>query len=195
VTAKELLERNGDFRSSPLLDTSRKLHRFLTEQAVAYVIIGGLAVVRNGAVRTTHDVDLLLRREEWDRVSPLLNKQFDVEQDHGRDRENGVPVDVLFSGDDWGMLLPLPDPAEVAEFDRELGANFLGLGQLLQLKTAVYLAKKRDEGIELAAKDLADVVELLKANAERVIPSMLAGLHPVIRAELVRLQKKLGVAR
>jgi hypothetical protein len=104
-------------------------------------------------------------------------------------------VDVLFSGDDWGMLLPLPDPAEVAEFGRELGANFLGLGQLLQLKTAVYLAKKRDEGIELAAKDLADVVELLKANAERVIPSMLAGLHPVIRAELVRLQKKLGVAR
>jgi hypothetical protein len=178
-----------------LLDTARKLHKILTDKKVPYVIIGGLAVVRNGAVRTTHDVDVLLRKEDWDRVSPLLNKWFDIQQDHAEDRENGVPVDVLYSGDDWDMVLPLPEPAEVAEFDQELGANFLGLGQLLQLKTAVYLAKKRDDGIELAAKDLADVVELLKANPDRVTPSLLAGLHPVVRAELKRVLKKLRIAK
>ena len=194
MTAKELLERNGDFRSSPLLNTARKLHSLLSAAAVPYVIVGGLAVVRNGAVRTTQAVNILLRREDWARAAPVLGKRFDIQLDHATDRENNVPVDVLYSGDDWDMVLPLPEPAEVAEFDSELGASFLGLGQLLQLKTAVYLARKRDHGIELAAKDLADVVELLKANSDRVPAPLLAGLHPVIRAELKRLLRRLRLS-
>jgi len=193
VTARELLERNGDFRSSPLLDTARKLHRLLAAEAVPYAIVGGLAAVRNGAVRTTQDVDVLLRREDWVRAAPVLGEGFDIQLDRAIDRDNGVPVDVLYAGDDWYMLLPLPDPVEVAEFDPGLGANFLGLPQVLQLKTAVYLARKRDEGIEVAAKDLGDVVELLRGNSERVTASLLSELHPAVRKELKRLLKKLRI--
>ncbi|MBN1836284.1 MAG: hypothetical protein JW820_10575, partial [Spirochaetales bacterium] len=144
---------------------------------------------------TTHDIDILLRKKDWERVVPLLEDRFDIRLDHAEDRENGVPVDVLFCGDDSDMVVPLPEPAEVAEFDQELGANFLGLGRLLELKTAVYLAKKRGEGIELAAKDLADVVELLRANSKRVTPGLLAELHPVIPSELERILKKLRRGR
>lgn len=191
MTARELLERNGDFSRSPLLETARALHRLLTAASVPYAIIGGLAVVRNGAVRTTHDVDILVRREDWQRVIPRLRERFEIHGDHASDRTNGVPVDVLFAGDDWDMVLPLPDPKAVAQLDRELGASFLGLADTLQLKTAVYLAKKGNEGIELAAKDLADVVALLQANPGRLSASTLAGFHPVVGRELKRILRKL----
>ena len=64
MTAKDLLELNGDFRSSPLLDTVRRLHRLFTENRIPYAVIGGLAVIRNGAVRTTIAVDLLVRKQD-----------------------------------------------------------------------------------------------------------------------------------
>jgi len=44
MTAKDLLDLNGDFRRSPLLDTARKLHKLLEQQDIPYLIIGGLSV-------------------------------------------------------------------------------------------------------------------------------------------------------
>jgi hypothetical protein len=52
VTAKELLELNGTFEGA----------------GVPYAIIGGMAVARNGAFRTAHNVDLLTLREGWERI-------------------------------------------------------------------------------------------------------------------------------
>jgi hypothetical protein len=105
MTAKDVLELNGDFCNSPLLDTARKPHRLLMEEQIPYAIIGGLAGIRNGGVN----------------------------------RETGVPVEFLYTGDDRDMTGPLPDPVQ----------------------------QKRDEGMEIAAKDLADVVELLKNNLRK----------------------------
>ena len=122
MTAKDLLDLNGDFRSSPLLDTARKLHRLLEQQDIPYVIIGGLSVIRNQAVRTTQDVDLLVRREDWPRIREALADGF---------------------------------------------------------------------AIEIAAKDLSAVVELLKNNQENLSPEAFSGLHPRIRKELKRIQQKL----
>ena len=196
MTAKDLLNLNGDFRSSPLLDTARKLHRLLEQQDIPYVIIGGLSVIRNQAVRTTRDVDLLVRREDWPRIREALADGFAIKIDSDRnisavDRDTNVQVDILFAGDDWDMIVPLPDPVEVLEHDSDLGANFLSLPAILELKTATYLQKKRDEGIEIAAKDLSDVVELLKNNQENLSLEALSGLHPRIRKELKRIQQKL----
>ncbi len=191
MTAKDLLNLNGDFRSSPLLDTARKLHRLLTQQDIAYVIIGGLSVIHNHAVRTTQDVDLLVRKEDWSRIREALAGGFTVQVDSAVDRDTNVQVDILFAGDDWDMIVPLPDPLEVLEYDSILEANFLTLQANLELKTATYLQKKRDEGIEIAAKDLADVVELLKNNQENLSPELFAGFQPRIRRELKRLRKKI----
>ena len=56
----------------------------------------------------------------------------------------------------------------------------------------VHVSAKTGDGIG----DLLDAILLqaevleLKANPDRVTPSLLAGLHPVVRAELKRLLKK-----
>jgi hypothetical protein len=191
MTAKDLLEMNGDFRHSPLLDSARKLHRLLTPKAIPYVIIGGLSVIRNGAVRTTQDVDVLVRKQDWPEIRKSLKGDFATGIDNAVDRSNKVQVDFLFAGDDWDMIMPLPDPIQVSEFDQTMQANFLSLAGILELKTAVYLQKKRDEGIEIAAKDLADVVELLRNNQDRLSARLFDDLHPVIRKELERILRKI----
>jgi hypothetical protein len=190
MSPEEVLELNGDFTRSPLLDTARRLHALFAAAQIPYVIIGGLSVVRNGAVRTTIDVDVLLRREDWPRARASLDPAFETGADQAKDRTNGVDVDFLFSGSEWDMLVPLPDPSATTEYDERLGANFLSLRGILELKTAVYLQKKREEGIEGAAKDLADVVALVRANGEAIGPGLLDSMHPSIRKELRRIAKK-----
>jgi hypothetical protein len=190
MSPEEVLNLNGDFRHSPLLDSVRRLHALLVAGRIPYVIIGGLAVVRNGAVRTTVDVDVLLRREDWPPARALLDSAFEIGVDRAKDRQNGVDVDFLFSGSEWEMIVPLPDPAVHSEYDELLGANFLSLQGLLELKTAVYLQKKREEGIEEASKDLADVVALIRANSQAIGPELFDSMHPAIRKELRRIEKK-----
>jgi hypothetical protein len=141
--------------------TAHRVHRMLAPKGVEYVIIGGLSVIRNGAVRTTEDIDVLVRRGEWPRIKGLLGDAFRVEGDRA------------------------------AEYDGELEANFLSLPAILELKTAVYLQKRRDEGIEVAAKDLADVVQLLERNRERLSANALENVHPRIRKELAAIQRRL----
>jgi hypothetical protein len=192
MTAKDLLELNGDFRSSPLLDTARKLHRLLTQKKIPYVIIGGLSVIRNGAVRTTRDVYVLVRKEQWPEIRSALDRSFAFEVDAAVDRKTGVPVDFLYAGEDRDMILPLPDPDQISEYDNDLQANFLSLISILELRTAAYLQKKRDDGIEIAAKDLADVVELLRSNRERLSAETFSGMHPRIRRELQQIRSRIG---
>jgi len=181
---EDVLSLNGDFRQSLLLDTARRLQGLFTAEGIPYVIIGGLAVVRNGAVRTTIDVDVLLRREDWPRARASLSSAFETGAERAKDRSNGVEVDFLFSGS-------LPDPSAQSEYDERLGANFLNLQGILELKTAVYLQKKREEGIEVAAKDLADVVSLIRANSAALGSELLNSLNPAVRKELRRIVKKI----
>jgi len=44
----------------------------------------------------------------------------------------------------------------------------------------------------MTAKDLSDVVELLKNNRERLSVENFSGLHPQIRRELERIRRKIG---
>jgi hypothetical protein len=191
MSPEEVLNLNGDFKRSPLLDTARRLHALFAAEQIPYVIIGGLSVVRNGAVRTTVDVDVLLRREDWPRARASLDSAFETGIDRARDRRNGVEVDFLFSGSEWDMIVPMPDPSVQSEYDKHLGANFLSLQGVLELKTAVYLQKKREEGIEVASKDLADVVALIRANSQARSAEFFDSMHPAIRKELRRIAKKL----
>jgi hypothetical protein len=194
MTAKQLLEKNGDFHTSPLLATARRLHAICQERGVPYCIVGGLAVVRNGAVRTTEDVDVLTLREAWATASAFPPDFRKTGEDSCVDTLTGVNLDVLFTGDDWGMVLPLADPRNVGEYDETLGAIFMSLPALVELKCAVYLQKLEDEGIELAAKDLSDVVELMRHNRGAMTRGLLDGLHPSIRDACRAIWEKVGRA-
>lgn len=195
MNAEEVLGLNGDFLNSPLLDTARRLHACFSLHGIPYVIIGGLAVVRNGAVRTTVDVDVLLEKQDRERARAALGKDFTTGVDSAADRRNRVEVDFLYSGDDWGMVIALPAPAEHSVFDSALGANFMDLRGILELKTAVYLHKKAEDGIELAAKDLADVVALIRANYLSVDDQLLGSLEPTLRKELRRILRRVRPER
>jgi hypothetical protein len=62
------------------------------------------------------------------------------------------------------MPMGMPDPRKVGEYDQELGACFIGLHALVQVKTAVYLSKLREQGEDVASKDRSDVYELISRN-------------------------------
>lgn len=191
MTAKQLFEVNGDFKNSPLLSTVHHLNELFTCLSVPYAVIGGVAVVRNGAVRTTVDVDVLTTREGWVAVQESLPDGFKLETDSGLDLNTGVEIDILFPGDDWEMVIPMPHPAEVAEFDESLGGWFIDLFHLLELKTTVFIKKRDEDGIEVAAKDLADIVALIGNNRDKVNESFIQRLAPAVREDFQRIVKNI----
>lgn len=192
MTAEEILEDNGDFRKSPLLAVVKKLDSVFSDREIPYTVIGGLGVVRNGAVRTTVDVDILISEESWHElsVSEALNADFEIHGDWARDRALKIDVDAVFSGDSWEMIVPYPPPEEVREWDEVLSGWFIGLFPLLELKTAVYVKKREEDGPEIAAKDLADIVALIQNNRGRINKaSITSSIHPRVLPELLRIYR------
>ncbi|MFW5737934.1 MAG: hypothetical protein ACOCYX_03400 [Spirochaetota bacterium] len=187
MTAREILSANGDLGpDAPIMATLRRLHDLLSRRGIAYCVVGGLAVVRNGAPRTTHDIDVLVDRRGWESLA-RAEGTLTVEAESARDEETGIPIDALFPGDEWEMPIELPAPESIAEFDADLGAWFASLAALLAIKTAVYLKKRAEEGEELAAKDLADIVSLVQAHAPERIRTAAASVPEPVRAELERI--------
>lgn len=190
MTGSEILRRNGDFIRSPLIETVRNLHCLFSSAGVPYAVVGGMAVVRSGAVRTTVDVDILTERAGWERLRRANPEGFELGTDHGVDRATGVDIDVLFPGDEWEMVIPVPEPDAVKELDDEVGAFYIDLVHLIEWKTAVYMKKRAEDGIELAAKDLADVVALAENNPASIDADFIGRLHPSVRAEYANIAGK-----
>lgn len=183
MTAARIFRQNGNFKESPLLESVARLHTLFTSISLPYAVIGGMAVVRNGAVRTTMDVDILIRKNDWESVRKSCPEGFTVYPDHAVDLHNKVDIDLLFPGDDWEMVLPVPEPEAVREYDRELGAYYIDLLHLLELKTAVFIKKREEDGIEIAAKDLADIVALTENNRETITADFIENMDPAVRGE------------
>ena len=192
MTAEELLKLNGDAQGSPLLDTLGRIHDVFSSRGIAYAAVGGIAVIAHGGHRTTHDIDILTTRKGWEELRRDRPERFECRMDSAVDRANGVPIDVLFSGDAWDMVIPLPDPAGCSVFLADLGANVMDLLHILELKTAVYMARSRTEGRELASKDLADVVSLIQANRSRITRDLLEAMHPRVRRRVRRIAARVG---
>ena len=207
MSPEEVLNINGNFKKSPLLEVIKKLHKAFSEKNVPYAVVGGLAVIRNGGFRTTHDIDILTTEAGWAEVRKGLEGEFKTGTDFAEDNKLGIPVDVystklssnckllkrwLFPGEEWDMVIPLPEPDKVWEFDEKLGACFISLKKLIELKTAVYLVKLKEDGPELAAKDMADVVMLIENNLDNLIPGDFEGYHQEIKAVLLKVHGKLA---
>jgi hypothetical protein len=182
MTPARILQLNGDMTGgSPMMEVVRRIHALCYSREIPYCVIGGMAVIRNGYARTTIDVDVLTLKKNWLKALPIEGEIASEGIDNCLDKETGVRIDILFADEDWGMVIPMPDPRRVAEFDEPLGANFIGLHALVQLKTAVYLDKLREHGPTTAAKDLADVQALIKNNLDRFSREMIEGYDPAVR--------------
>lgn len=139
-----------------------KLVRTLEELGVPYAIVGAMALNEYGYARATSYVDVLLTREGLARFKTACLGHGYVEKFPGskgvRDTENGVTIDVLVAGDYPGDGKPkpvrFPDPGEVAV--RGARVALLPVERLVELKLASGMSSVH------RAKDIADVVELIK---------------------------------
>lgn len=195
------MERPRELRGWPLLaatsPTERipfgsvvgNVHKCLEAAGLTYAVIGGVAVARAGVYRTTGDIDLLLRREEWRRVVEApergeIHPNFGVGYDWATHKASGLTINLRFSGEGWGLPFLLPDPAMVREWDVQAEAWFIRPASLLELKAAVYQSKLQEFGVSVAAKDLYDVSTLLSARQELRKAEMIDRMHRSVRETL-----------
>ncbi len=139
-----------------------KVARLLEEDGIPYALIGAMALNAYGYERVTVDVDLLLTREGLESFKTRHLGLGYVQKFPGskglRDTENGVPIDVVLTGEYPGDGLPkpvaFPDPAQAAV--RGKHTALLPLPRLIELKLASGMTAPH------RLKDLADVIEVIR---------------------------------
>jgi len=147
-----------------LWDAARRCHEALRRASVPHAIVGGVAVSLHGYQRNTVDVDLLVRREDTDRVREALAAAGFVWSAESREFRSprGIPVHFVFAGDRAGdqSEVMLPDPGEPrATVERE-SLPVLSLARLIETKLAC-----GEGNLRRTHKDFADVVELIAAHS------------------------------
>lgn len=159
----------------------------LEQAGIPYAIIGGNAVrawvaqADEAAVRTTRDVDILLRRSDWPAALAAMEragfvyrhvKSIDMFLD-GPDAKARDAVHVLFAGEKAapGDLMPAPDVTEAEEVDRH---RTLRLDALVRMKLTSFRDKDR-----MHLRDMIDV--------ELVDPSWCGRLPPELAVRLQEL--------
>ena len=137
----------------------RRAARALDDVGVAYAVVGGNAVaewvarIDEGAVRTTRDVDLLVRREDFDRVRVALEGVGFVHHrilglDTFLDGDTGRPSEglhILYAGEkvNPGDQHALP---EVGDSERGIDFQVANLEALVLMKL---IANRRKDQVHL----------------------------------------------
>lgn len=140
-----------------------RLARLLDEKAIPYAVVGAMALNEWGYRRVTVDVDVLLTAEGLRALKAAALGLGYVEKFPGsrglRDTVAGVNVDVILAGEYPGDGKPkpvaFPDPARAAVRGRRVA--LLPLSTLIELKLASGMSAPH------RLKDLADVIELVRA--------------------------------
>jgi hypothetical protein len=163
----QVLQRAGEFfmKRSPIHEAARRIAQTLEAMGIPFAVAGALAANAHGHVRTTEDVDLLLRPDDLARFKEQWLGRGWVEKFAGsrgvRDTLHNVKIDVLLTGDYPGDGLPkpvaFPDPSKAAERDEE-GMPILTLPALIELKLASGMTAPD------RPRDLDDVIQLIRVN-------------------------------
>lgn len=157
------------------------LRRLLETAGAEYKLVGGLAVVHHGYVRTTENVDVLITREASRRLDVLLPEHgFErLSPTRLRHHASGVVVDLLLAGDPMPRSGSPPYPSPTALAGSADDPTVVGLHGFLELK----LGAARHQ-------DLADVVALLKRldkgeylRVEAAVPAGLRGRLDALRRD------------
>lgn len=144
--------------TTDLKKTLEKAVEVLAAGNIPSLVAGGLAVQEHGYPRLTTDIDLIVPNvaEARDYLSIRGFRPNPGSSMTLTDRTTKIEVDLLPGGGSVGPgPLKLPLPVEVTT-----KPNVLELNQLIATKLSSYLGNKTSR-----VKDLADVVELIKANS------------------------------
>ncbi len=134
-------------RRGALLDVARELSDILRSAGIPGVVIGGVAVVLHGHVRTTNDVDLMLQPPLEPLADLLSAHGFAFDPGKKESMKKGVPVHPVLT-DQVGAL-----PAEVTRIE---GITTVTLADLIDMKLRSGTADL------LRAQDVADVIGLIR---------------------------------
>jgi hypothetical protein len=174
---------------SEVFKAMRKIARRLEDLGVPYAVAGGMSLDAHGFRRLTVDIDILVTRESLGTIHQRLEGLGYVPPFAGsknlRDAEYGVRIEFLvageFPGDGKPKPVAFPDPADVAvEID---GIRFLSLPTLVELKLASGMTNVG------RLKDLADVIELIKACG--LSEPFAEELNPYVREKYLELWRGL----
>lgn len=151
-------------RESKLLAQVRETDAALRSANVVYVIIGGVAVNAHGVLRSTHDLDVMVRSEDSDPLDTILNglgyKAIDRRADLAHYmRPDGTRLDVLYSRRPITAEL-LRNPI-VAQYSGQ-SIPIISIEGLIGLKVQAFNDDPRRIG------DLDDIMRLFRANRDKI---------------------------
>lgn len=160
----------------------------LEQAGIPYAVAGGNAVaawvsrVDEAAVRTTQDVDLLIRREDLERVKEALSaagfvyrhaKSVDMFLD-GPDAKARDAVHIVFAGEKVRHEYVEAAP-KVDETERDPQFNVLSLDALVRMKLTSFRDKDRTH-----VRDLIDVGLVDASWLDRLSPELAARLRALL---------------
>lgn len=167
-------------RAGPVDRALPDLRRLLRAAGTPFRIVGGVAVVHHGYLRTTEDADVLLTADALAGLEPLLAEHGFALESPRRLRHLGskVAIDLLFAGQPMprpgSPPYPAPDQLGASDDDPEV----VDLPGLVQLK--LHAGRRQDE---------ADVVALLKLLDEGSYLELEAAVPATLRPALVALRR------
>jgi len=153
-----------------ILDVARDVTRVLRESKVEGAVIGGVAVVLHGYVRTTIDVDVLVGESPKLVAEALKDAGYSFHRAQREFRRGSVPVHLVTTRETRVA------PHKLIEID---GVQTISLPDLINLKLSSGL---RDP---LRAIDLADVIGLIRAR--RLTTAFATKLVKNVRPEFRKL--------
>lgn len=151
-------------QESNLLAQVRETDTALKSANVVYMVVGGVAVNAHGVLRSTHDLDVMIRSEDSESLDAILKSLGYAPLDRREDlahyvRPDGARLDVLYSRRPiTADLLKRPDFARYS--DRAI--PIVPIEGLIGLKVQAFNDDPR------RIRDLEDIMKLIKANRDRL---------------------------
>ena len=155
-----------------VLETARKVSRILKGHNISGAVIGGIAVFLHGHIRTTRDVDVLVRQPLADMGKALEGAGATFDRERSEYLLDGVPVQLV------SAEIAVPPPREPVEID---GVLTVSLVDLINLKLHSGMRNVA------RAQDLADVIGLIRQRG--LTGSLAPKLDKSVRNEFKKLVK------
>ena len=183
LTARQVYSMLGN---ENLCRTAAECHQILADAEIPHSVCGGVAVCLHGYQRNTIDLNLIIRKDDAQRVRSILEQAglvWDSQEAEFRSG-SGMVVQFLYAGEraGSGSEVYLPDPEGDSNIGILEGLPVLKLSKLIEIKIACGTGNVRR-----THKDLADVVELIAIR--HLNNSFARFLHKSVRKdfrELVR---------
>jgi len=143
--ALSLLDRRGS-----ILDLARELSQLMLLEKIPGAVIGGIAVVLHGHVRSTKDIDVFIDQPLEAIAKVLCDHGFQYDEARREFVRNGVPVHLVTREQVTRV------PRKTIEIE---GITTVSLADLIEMKL--------ESGSKnlLRAQDLADVIGLIRQNS------------------------------